>query len=89
MGWCERGGMAWHAVQNSEVWHTAQRSRSTVASRPCVSSRQPRSWSLGSHLVWHSKQLSRGEQALIVDYDAERETYLVEPMRDVMSERKS
>jgi hypothetical protein len=34
------------------------------------------------------KQLGRGEQALIVDYDAERETYLVEPMRDVMSERK-
>src|SRR4051812_22733647 len=34
------------------------------------------------------KQLGRGEQALIVEYDAERETYLVEPMRDVMSERK-
>jgi hypothetical protein len=34
------------------------------------------------------KQLGRGEQALIVDYDAERETYLVEPMRDVMSEHK-
>jgi hypothetical protein len=34
------------------------------------------------------KQLGRGDQALIVDYDAERETYLVEPMRDVMSERK-
>lgn len=34
------------------------------------------------------KQLARGEQALIVDYDAERETYLVEPMRDVLSERK-
>jgi Protein of unknown function (DUF1449) len=34
------------------------------------------------------KQLGRGEQALIVDYDAERETYLVEPMRDVMNERK-
>ena len=34
------------------------------------------------------KQLGRGEQALIVDYDAEHETYLVEPMRDVMSERK-
>ncbi len=34
------------------------------------------------------KQLGRGEQALIVDYDAERETYLVEPMRDVLSERK-
>lgn len=34
------------------------------------------------------KQLSRGEQALIVDYDAERETYLVEPMRDVLSERR-
>jgi len=34
------------------------------------------------------KPLGRGEQALIVDYDAERETYLVEPMRDVMSERK-
>ena len=34
------------------------------------------------------KQLGRGEQALIVDYDAERETYLVEPMRDVLNERK-
>ena len=34
------------------------------------------------------KQLSRGEQALIVDYDADRETYLVEPMRDVLVERK-
>jgi hypothetical protein len=32
-----------------------------------------------------NQQLGRGEQALIVDYDAERETYLVEPMRDVMS----
>jgi hypothetical protein len=35
------------------------------------------------------QHLGRGEQALIVDYDAERETYLVEPMRDVMSERKA
>jgi hypothetical protein len=34
------------------------------------------------------KKLGRGEQALIVDYDADRETYLVEPMRDVLSERK-
>ncbi len=34
------------------------------------------------------KQLARGEQALIVDYDAERETYLVEPMRDVMNDHK-
>jgi hypothetical protein len=34
------------------------------------------------------KQLGRGEQALIVDYDAERETYLVEPMRDVMTDAK-
>jgi len=34
------------------------------------------------------KQLGRGEQALIVDYDSERETYLVEPMRDVLVERK-
>ena len=34
------------------------------------------------------KQLGRGEQALVVDYDAEHETYLVEPMRDVLSERK-
>jgi hypothetical protein len=34
------------------------------------------------------KQLGRGEQALIVDYDSERETYLVEPMRDVLHERK-
>lgn len=33
------------------------------------------------------KQLGRGEQALIVDYDAERETYLVEPMRDVLNEK--
>lgn len=31
------------------------------------------------------QQLGRGEQALIVDYDPERETYLVEPMRDVMA----
>jgi Protein of unknown function (DUF1449) len=38
--------------------------------------------------VEDGKQLGRGEQALIVDYDAERETYLVEPMRDVMSERR-
>jgi hypothetical protein len=38
--------------------------------------------------VEDGKQLGRGEQALIVDYDAERETYLVEPMRDVMSEHK-
>jgi hypothetical protein len=38
--------------------------------------------------VEDGKQLGRGEQALIVDYDAERETYLVEPMRDVLSERK-
>jgi hypothetical protein len=30
------------------------------------------------------KQLGRGEQALIVDYDPERESYLVEPMRDVL-----
>lgn len=37
--------------------------------------------------VEDGKQLGRGEQALIVDYDAERETYLVEPMRDVISER--
>lgn len=34
------------------------------------------------------QQLGRGEQALIVDYDAERETYLVEPMRDVLAEEK-
>lgn len=38
--------------------------------------------------VEDGKQLGRGEQALIVDYDAEHETYLVEPMRDVMSERR-
>jgi hypothetical protein len=37
--------------------------------------------------VEDGKQLSRGEQALIVDYDAERETYLVEPMRDVLTDR--
>jgi hypothetical protein len=35
-----------------------------------------------------AQQLGRGEQALIVDYDAERETYLVEPMRDVMADKK-
>jgi hypothetical protein len=34
------------------------------------------------------KQLGRGEQALIVDYDAERESYLVEPMREVMNEKR-
>jgi hypothetical protein len=34
------------------------------------------------------KQLGRGEQALIVDYDAERETYLVEPMRDLLSDKR-
>jgi hypothetical protein len=34
------------------------------------------------------KQLSRGEQALIVDYDAEHETFLVEPMSDLMAEPK-
>jgi Protein of unknown function (DUF1449) len=36
--------------------------------------------------VADGKQLRRGEQALIVDYDAERETYLVEPMRDILNE---
>lgn len=36
--------------------------------------------------VADGKQLGRGEQALIVDYDAERETYLVEPMRDVIAD---
>lgn len=35
-----------------------------------------------------NQQLGRGEQALIVDYDAERETYLVEPMRDVLDRGK-
>ncbi len=34
--------------------------------------------------VEDGKKLGRGEQALIVDWDAERETFLVEPMRDVM-----
>jgi hypothetical protein len=34
------------------------------------------------------KKLGRGEQALIVDYDPDRETYLVEPMRDLLLERK-
>lgn len=34
------------------------------------------------------KQLARGEQALIVDYDAERETFLVEPMAELMADRK-
>jgi hypothetical protein len=38
--------------------------------------------------VEDGKQLGRGEQALIVDYDPERETYLVEPMRDVLSDGK-
>jgi hypothetical protein len=33
------------------------------------------------------QQLGRGEQALIVDYDPERETYLVEPMRTVLSDK--
>ncbi|MDF3065459.1 MAG: hypothetical protein K0R38_1060 [Polyangiaceae bacterium] len=37
--------------------------------------------------VEDGKQLGRGESALIVDYDADRETYLVEPMRDVMTEK--
>lgn len=36
--------------------------------------------------VEDGKRLGRGDQALIVDYDAERETYLVEPMRDVLRE---
>jgi hypothetical protein len=34
-----------------------------------------------------NQQLGRGEQALIVDYDPEHETYLVEPMRDVLSDK--
>ena len=38
--------------------------------------------------VEDGKLLGRGEQALIVDYDPERETYLVEPMRDVLSAPK-
>lgn len=38
--------------------------------------------------VEDGKLLGRGEQALIVDYDPERETYLVEPMRDVLSDSK-
>jgi hypothetical protein len=38
--------------------------------------------------IEEGKQLGRGEQALIVDYDAERETYLVEPMRDLMEAKK-
>jgi hypothetical protein len=33
-------------------------------------------------------KLARGEQALIVDYDVDHETYLVEPMRDVLIEQK-
>ena len=33
------------------------------------------------------QQLSRGEKALIIDYDPEREIYLVEPMRDLLAER--
>ncbi|RYZ03410.1 MAG: DUF1449 family protein [Myxococcales bacterium] len=37
--------------------------------------------------VEDGKQLGRGDQALIVDYDAERETYLVEPMRDVLNDK--
>ena len=39
--------------------------------------------------VEDGKLLGRGEQALIVDYDAERETYLVEPLRDVIGEKQS
>lgn len=38
--------------------------------------------------VEDGKQLGRGEQALIVDYDADHETYLVEPLRDVMESRR-
>jgi hypothetical protein len=38
--------------------------------------------------VEDGKQLGRGEQALIVDYDAEHETYLVEPLRDVMESKR-
>jgi hypothetical protein len=38
--------------------------------------------------VEEGKRLSRGEQALIIDYDAERETYLVEPLHELMNERK-
>jgi len=34
------------------------------------------------------KKLSRGEHALIVDFDRERETFLIEPMRDLMSDRE-
>jgi hypothetical protein len=34
-----------------------------------------------------SAQLSRGEQALIVDWDAERETFLVEPMKALLERR--
>jgi hypothetical protein len=32
-------------------------------------------------------KLSRGEQALIVDWDAERETFLVEPMKALLDQR--
>ena len=38
--------------------------------------------------VEDGKQLGRGEQALIVDYDVELETYLVEPLRDVMESKR-
>lgn len=39
--------------------------------------------------VEDGKQLARGEQALIIDYDAERETYLVEPLHELMNDRRS
>jgi hypothetical protein len=35
-----------------------------------------------------SASLSRGEQALIVDWDAERESFLVEPMKALLTERR-
>jgi hypothetical protein len=38
--------------------------------------------------VDNGKQLGRGEHALIVDFDREHETFLVEPMRDVLSDPK-
>jgi hypothetical protein len=34
--------------------------------------------------VEDGKRLARGEQALIIDYDAERESYLVEPLNELL-----
>ncbi len=38
--------------------------------------------------IEEGKKLGRGEHALIVDWDAERETFLVEPMSDVLNAKR-